>query len=243
MKVVILGGSSSLGLGVGGNSYAVRASKLLDADVEILQLSKSAQTVAEVHRGTVEQIRRFRPDVVILSFGAAEGHVHPSRLLQALLDRFGPRSWRGPAGMEPRPYYSRSPYKRWRQRFVSGSKIAVKRAIIAVTGGYHRLGSDDFDHRLRDLLDDLGPATKVLVGLWGVDDHMFPRSNAVLSHHDALLRRIAHDRDDLVYVQTRDAVRYWDDFLQDHAHLNDHGHDVVAQLISENVTEKAGTGA
>ncbi|GGQ40360.1 SGNH/GDSL hydrolase family protein [Couchioplanes azureus] len=231
IKVVFLGGSSTLGLGVRGRSYAVRYAERLGPDVETLQLSRSAQTVADVTPETLERIRAFRPDVVILSFGAAEGHVHPSRFLQALLDRFAPQSWRGPAGMEPRPYFSRTRTKRARQVLVSGTKVLVKRAIIGLTGGYHRLPSDVFEARLREILDELGPATKVLMGLWRVDARKFPRSNPVLRHNDGLLRSIAAERADVRFVDTADAVRYWDDFLDDRAHLNDAGHDRVAGLI------------
>jgi len=231
IKVAILGGSSSLGLGVHGRSYAVRYAERLGDDVETVQLSRSAQTVAEVTPEMLARIRDFDPDVVILSFGAAEGHVHPSRFLQALLDRFAPKSWRGPAGMEPRPYYSRTRAKRLRQKLVSRSKIAVKRLIIGVSGGYHRLPSEVFEARLRELLDELGPATKVLMGLWRVDDHKFPRSNPVLQHNDGILRAVAAGRDDVRYVPTADAVHYWNDFLDDQAHLNDAGHDKIADLI------------
>ncbi|MFI5494840.1 SGNH/GDSL hydrolase family protein [Actinoplanes sp. NPDC051859] len=231
IKVVFLGGSSTLGLGVQGRSYAVRYAEKLGADVETLQLSKSAQTVADVAPETLAQIRDFRPDVVLLSFGAAEGHVHPSRFLQRILDRFAPQSWRGPAGMEPRPYFSKTRTKRLRQVLMSGTKVQVKRAIIAVSGGYHRLPSDEFDAGLRKILDELGPATKVLIGLWRVDPYKFPRSNPVLRHNDELLQAIAAERDDVRFVNTADAVHYWDDFLADHAHLNEAGHDRVADLI------------
>jgi lysophospholipase L1-like esterase len=199
--------------------------------VDTLQLSRSAQTVAQVDAHTLAAIAGFGPDVVIVSFGAAEGHVHPSRVLQALLDRFAPRGWRGPDGIEPRPYYSRRRARRLAQRILSGGKVLLKRAIIGATGGYHRLPSADFDVALRDLLDRLGPATKILVGLWRVDDRMFPRSNPVLRRNDTILRAVAAERDDVVYVPTADVVRYWGDFLDDHAHLNDAGHDRIAELI------------
>ncbi|WP_432830737.1 hypothetical protein [Dactylosporangium sp. CA-092794] len=247
-RLVILGGSSSLGLGVRGRSYAVRVGELIGVDVEVLQLSRSAQTIADVEPAMVEQIRRFRPDLVILSFGAAEAHVHPSRWLQAVLDRFAPRSWRGPAGMEPRPYFSSRRYRALRQRIVSAAKIRLKRIIVGLTGGFHRLSSEEFDRCLRELLDRLGPVPKVLVGLWSIDDYMFPRSNPVLSRNDTLLQLIARDREDVIFVPTRDAVEYWSHFLLDHAHLNDRGHDVVARLIMTGIEpalthQKADTGA
>ncbi len=230
-RVAILGSSSSYGLGVGGRSFAVRYAERLDPAAEVLQLSRSALTVDEVDPGTLAELRAFHPDVVVLSLGAAEAHVHPSRLLQALLDRFAPASWRGPAGLNPRPYYSRSRLRRMRQLVASRSKVRLKRLIIGATGGFHRMDTDEFAARLRQLLDELGPAPRVLVGLWCVDTYMFPRSNPVLRRHDDLLREIAAERGDTVFVPTADAVRYWDDFLEDRAHLNEQGHARVADLI------------
>ncbi|WP_306204212.1 SGNH/GDSL hydrolase family protein [Actinoplanes sp. RD1] len=232
-RVAILGSSSSLGLGVGGHSYAVRYAERLGPETEVLQLSRSALTVAEVTDEMIRQVRDFRPDVVVLSFGAAEGHVHPSRLLQALLDRYGPAGWRGPAGLNPRPYFSRGRAKRLRQLVMSRSKVALKRLIIRATGGFHRMPSDQFAARLREVLDALGGVPKVLVGLWQVDEVMFPRTNALLRHHDDLLQAIAAERVDVSFVATAGLVRYWDDFLEDRAHLNDAGHDRVAGMLPE----------
>jgi hypothetical protein len=229
IKVAILGASSSAGLGVNGRSYAVRCAERLGA--EVLQFSRTAQTVLEVTPQMLAEVREFAPDLVILSFGAAEAYVHPSRFLQAVLDRFAPRSWRGVAGMEPRPYFSRSRGRRARQRLVSRVKVLLKRRIIRVTGGYHRVPSEVFAERLREILDGLGPAGKVLTGLWQVDAYMFPRSNPVLRRNDDLLREIAAERADTSYVASVEVVRCWEDFLADHAHLNDRGHEKVADLI------------
>lgn len=231
VRVAIVGSSHSAGLGVHGRSFAVRAAELLGA-VQTLQLSRSAQVVDQVGADTIERIAEFRPGVVVLSFGAAEGHVHPSRVLQAVLDRFAPAGWRGPDGVEPRPYFSRRPARRLHQRLVSTAKVLVKRVLIGVTGGFHRLGAADFEAGLRDLLNRLGPVPKVLVGLWPVDERMFPRSNTVLRRHDDILRAVAAERDDAVYVATAGSVRCWEDFLDDHAHLNEAGHERVAALVA-----------
>lgn len=247
-RVAVVGSSHSVGLGVHGRSFAVRAAELLGAG-ETLQLSRSAQVVSEVGADTVDAVAAFAPGLVIVSYGAAEGHVHPSRLLQALLDRFAPASWRGPDGVEPRPYFSRRPARRLAQRLVSRAKVLVKRLLIGLTGGFHRLPAADFEAGLRDLLDRLGPAPKVLVGLWPVDERLFPRSNPVLARNDAILRQVAAERDDVVYVDTADTVRRWDDFLDDHAHLNDAGHERVARLIADlcaarrAFSSRAGAGA
>jgi len=229
MRVAVVGSSHAAGLGVYGRSFAVRAAELLGAR-ETLQLSRSARVVTDGVRD-VAAVAGFAPDLIIVSYGAAEGHVHPSRLLQAVLDRVAPRGWRGPDGLEPRPYHSARPLRGLAQRTASGLKVRLKRVLIAACGGFHRVSTADFEAALRDLLDRLGPAPKVLVGLWPVDDRSFPRSNPVLRANDAVLRAVAAGRTDAVHVPTAGALRYWDDFLDDHAHLNDAGHDRVAALV------------
>lgn len=238
-RLLIVGASSAAGLGVRGRSFAVRFAETLGGHVEVLQLARTTQTVADLGPEALARIREFRPDLVVCCCGAAEAFVHPSRLLQRLLDRFAPRSWRGVAGLEPRARYSRSRLKRLRQLLTTRCKGLLKRAIIAVTGGYHRLPAEVFEARLRELLDVWAGCPTVLIGLWRVDDRLFPRSNAVLDRHDRILRAIAADRDDVRYVATTDAVRRWDDFLADHAHLNDDGHDRIAALIAEALRDPA----
>ncbi|MFI5931767.1 SGNH/GDSL hydrolase family protein [Actinoplanes sp. NPDC051494] len=230
MRLAVLGASSAAGLGVRGRSYAVLVAERLDAD--LLQLARTTQTVNEIGPDALERIHTFGPTLVIVSFGAAEGFVHPSRVLQRILDRCAPRSWRGPAGLEPRPYYSRTPVRRWRQHAMSATKVLLKRLIIPVTGGFQRLPEPAYEKRLRALLADLPAGVpKLLVGLWPVDERSFPRSNRALRRNDEIMRAAADERADTVYVPAADAVRPWTDYLADHAHLNDQGHDRVADLI------------
>jgi lysophospholipase L1-like esterase len=230
MRLAVLGDSHAAGLGVHGRSYAVRIAERLDA--EMLQLARTTQTVDEIGEDELQQLQAFRPALVLVSFGAAEAFVHPSRFLQRILDRCAPKSWRGVAGLEPRPYYSRSLLRRARQKLVSATKVRLKRSIIAVTGGFQRLPAAAFEDHLRALLDEIDPAVpKVLVGLWPVDEHAFPRSNESLRRNDDVMRAIAAGRADCVYVCTRDAVRAGEHYLADRAHLNDEGHDRIADLV------------
>ncbi|GAA2506224.1 SGNH/GDSL hydrolase family protein [Winogradskya humida] len=226
MRLAVLGDSHAAGLGVYGRSYAVRLAERLGAD--LLPLARTTQTVDEIGGDELLRLRAFAPTAVIVAFGASEGFVHPSRVLQRLLDRFAPRSWHG---LEPRPYYSRKRARRWRQRVVSGAKVLVKRALIGVGGGFQRLPSPGFEDHLLALLDSLDPGVpKIMIGLWRVDDRAFPRSNDRLRDNDEILRSIAAGRADVIHVPTWDAVGAGD-FLEDGAHLNDRGHDRVAGLI------------
>ncbi|WP_067508165.1 SGNH/GDSL hydrolase family protein [Actinoplanes sp. TFC3] len=234
MRLAILGDSHAAGLGVHGRSYAVRLAEQLGA--EVLQLARTTQTVDEIGEDELQQLRAFAPTLVLVSFGAAEAFVHPSRMLQRILDRCAPKSWRGVAGLEPRPYFSRTTTRRLRQKLTSATKVVLKRSIIKVTGGFQRLPAGPYEDHLRALLDSLEPAVpKILIGLWAVDEHAFPRSNPGLVANDEVLRKLAAERADCVYVPTRDAVTRWDDYLADRAHLNDRGHDRIAGLLSDAV--------
>lgn len=219
----MLGDSHAAGLGVRGRSYAVLLAER--AGAELLQLARTTQTVDEIGPAQLDLIRDFDPDLVIVSCGAAESFVHPSRLVQRLLDRFAPRGWRGVAGLEPRPYFSGRRVRRLRQRVSSSVKILLKRLIIPVTGGYQRVPVAAFARRLGWLLDSLPAGTPVvLTGLWPVGERGFPRSNAALRAADATLREAAAARPDARYFATYHLVERWGDYLEDRAHLNDTGH-------------------
>jgi hypothetical protein len=239
VKLAVLGDSHAAGLGVRGRSYAIRLAERL-GDAEVLQLARTTQTVAELGPDAVARVREFAPDLVVLAFGAAEAFVHPSRLLQRVLDRCAPKSWQGVAGLEPRPYFSGGLLRRLRQRVVSGGKVLVKRLIIAATGGYHRVPAAVFAARIRELLAAVGPAPVTLVvGLWPVDDRMFPRSNPLIRRNDEILRSAAAEHG-AVYVPV-DGLHRWDDFLADHAHLNDRGHERLAGVLWEHVRRTDGS--
>ncbi|AGL20812.1 GDSL-type esterase/lipase family protein [Actinoplanes sp. N902-109] len=230
MRLAVLGDSHAAGLGVHGRSYAVRLAERTGAD--LLQLARTTQTVDEIGPDELVRLKAFAPTLVLVSFGAAEAFVHPSRVLQRILDRFAPKSWRGVAGLEPRPYFSHTPARRRRQQLVSATKVLIKRVIIALTGGFQRLPAQQFEDHLRALLDELDPAVpKLLIGLWAVDEHAFPRSNPALRRNDEVMRAVAAERADCVYVPTREAVHLGADYLADGAHLNDRGHDRLADLV------------
>lgn len=230
-RVAILGASSAAGLGVRGNSFAVRLAALVSASA-VLQLARSTQTVAEVTEADLDRVRAFAPDLVVLSFGAAEAHLHPGRRLQQLVDRFAPASWRGVAGLEPRPYFSHRITRRLRQRVTSALKVAVKRVGIRLTGGYNRLPTDQFEEHLERLLRRLahGHRTIVVVGLWSVDDAFFPGTNPLLAANDRVIAAVVGRHPGVVLVRPAGLDR-WADFLHDHAHLADSGHDKLAAAV------------
>jgi lysophospholipase L1-like esterase len=239
VKLAILGDSHAAGLGVRGRSYAILLAERLPG-AEVLQLARTTQTVAEIGPDTVARVREFAPDLVVVAFGAAEGFVHPSRFLQRVLDRFAPKSWQGVAGLEPRPYFSGRLWRRLRQRVVSGGKVLVKRTIIAVTGGYRRVPAKEFAERIQELLAALGPDARTLVvGLWQVDERMFPRSNRQLRRNDEILSAAAREHG-AVFVPAA-GLHCWDDFLADHAHLNERGHRHLAELLRAHVRHLDGS--
>ncbi len=178
-------------------------------------------------------VANFHPDFIVMGVGGADSMVHPSRAVERLLGRFGPRSWRGVAGLEPRPYFSARRIRRERQRITSAAKIIVKRLAIGLTGGYQRLSAAEFESCLNALLGDsaIRTARVFLVGLQPIDERRFPRSEAKRVEFDAIVQALVAKHAHAVYVATEPVVSKWDHYLHDRCHLNEVGHKLVAEQL------------
>ncbi len=135
------------------------------------------------------------------------------------------------AGLAPRPYFSTSSRRRaLRQRAVSRAKTVVKRAALRL-GGSTRMPLPEVREHMTHLLehlDGLG-ATTLVVGTFPVDESLFPGTPAAFSALEEMLLEVV---DGVVSARlVVPDVRVWDDYLADHMHWNDAGHDRVADQV------------
>lgn len=112
-------------------------------------------------------------------------------------------------------------------------KTALKRTLIALTGGFTRSNPDEFRRYLDHLftaLEAMGPVI-VSVGLFDMDQHIFPKQHEVslpfrLQRHIVLTK---HPQ--VISAEIDQRLHRWDDFLGDRGHLNASGHATVAEEI------------
>ncbi|KQP65681.1 hypothetical protein ASF47_08005 [Nocardioides sp. Leaf285] len=182
----------------------------------------------------VQEMVDFAPDVVIIGCGIAESIVHPPRRVQDFIERFAPSGWHGVAGLQPRPYFSTSSWRRrTRQRVTSWAKVRVKTATMKF-GARQRMDPAEFRQHFDLLLTSLRPlgACVVVVGAWETDDRLFPGTNDAFRALDVTLAESIAAQGALL-IDPRLCLRIWDDYLEDHMHWNDAGHErVAAQVVS-----------
>jgi hypothetical protein len=231
-RTVLLGGSTSFGLGVRGRPYGVRVADALDA-AELLNLTSSGPLIDE-DVAALDRIAEFRPEPAIISGGVAEQIVHPSPALQRVIEGFAPATWHGVAGLEPRPYFSTSSRRRRvRQRMVSRAKTGVKRTALRM-GGHQRMPLHTVREHLLAVLTGLQSmgASTVFIGAFPVDDHLFPGTAAAFERLTEMFTEVVGGAASTVLVHPD--VHVWDDYLADHLHFNDAGHErVAAQILAE----------
>jgi O-antigen/teichoic acid export membrane protein len=228
-KVMIIGDSWAAGLGV-AESYG----KLVAADLgamEVLDLSAVSKTTGDV-LADADRIRAFAPDLAILYNGGTEGLVLPGPMMQRLIERWGPPSWRGLAGLEPRARYSSDPDKRRQQLRSSAVKKVVKRVALKL-GGRRRVPLEDYRNNLQALLtvlEEVG-CENVFVSMFWIDPSLFPGTPEAMADTQTVLSETLAGRPRTVQVDIHEVLRYWDDFLDDNLHLNEVGHRRVADTL------------
>ena len=236
LRLVVIGGSTAAGLGTRGRSFATLVIEELK-DAHVLDLSLTGRMLDE-HILLADQIREFAPDLTIICAGVSESMVHPGPRAQRAIERYAPASWHGVSGLQARPYYSEKRFKRLRQRAVSEIKVGVKRTVIKLTKGRSRMPAEDLGRNLEALLalfDELHCPTIVL-DLWHTDERLFPGTNRAFQAASAAVIPVVERSNVGSLLDLRDALLYWDDFLDDHLHWNARGHRHVADLVLERMT-------
>jgi lysophospholipase L1-like esterase len=230
-RVLVLGDSIAGGLGARGRPFPRLVAEAL-GEPPMLDLSKSSRLIDE-SLSMAEQIAAFAPTLAIVQHGAAESIVHPGPLANGLIDRFAPPGWHGVEGLQPRPYYCSDARKRRHQRRVSSLKLAIKRLVIASSGGRSRMTPEMFERHLGELIAMLHAhdCDVVVLGMWRWDERLHPRSRAAVDGTDAAIRRVVEADPRVAFVDVEATLRCWEDYLDDRMHWNDEGHVRVAAAI------------
>ena len=230
VRVLLLGGGTAFGLGIRGDSFGRRVYARVPTE-DVLDLTGSGPLIDEMLK-ELSEIERFRPDLAVLGFGMAESLIHPPLWFQSTLERFAPSSWHGVTGLQPRAVYSATPARRYRQRVVATVKRGVKRTAVSM-GSHRRMSAEDFGRHLEHLVSELTRlrCRTVLINVWAVDESLAPRTNASLVQTQEVVDRLVERHPGLVPVSPGDVLNHWGDYLADHLHFSEEGHDKVATAI------------
>lgn len=236
MKIVVIGDSIANGLGVAGHAYGDQLAALLrnrlNREVRLINLASSALQISG-SRLLLPELISHNPDLILLAHGITEAIVRP--LPQAL--RYVPARWRKAGWMDPRPYYSRKPLKRWFQKLESALRWRVKVLLMRIFGGATWKTRTEFEEQMSDfirtILNTTG-ANIILLTHCGIDERYFPWSlNSLESFKETVLSLPAKlgAKDRVGVCDISQACRCWDDFFDDHFHPNASGHAKIAAAL------------
>ncbi|WP_181434607.1 MULTISPECIES: GDSL-type esterase/lipase family protein [unclassified Curtobacterium] len=218
--LLLLGDSIANGLGVRRRTYG----QIVAAELghRLIDLSRTARQVSEslqLTRGLTE-----RPTIALVAHGITESIVRPRPRALALV----PPRWRRTGWMDPRPYFSSHPNKRRIQMVESGVRWRVRNALIHVGGGDQLQSLDSFSDDLQQIVEDLqARGTRVLtLGQPSLDGRYFAGSPAESQRYEGAMQAL-----DAEHVVLRGRLREWGDFLADHFHPNDDGHEAIADIV------------
>lgn len=211
-RILIIGDSRIAGAGATGQTLGKLAAELIGAQA-VLDISGSSKTVADT-LADAEMIRAFAPTAAVMCCGGVESLVDVGPLVARLIP----------------------------QQITSTLKVAIKRAVVRVTGGQRRLPVDELRGSLRALLELLSEIDchAMVVSTWEVDERLFPRTGAAMAETQEVLRDCAAASPGATLVNVWPVLDYWGDFQEDHLHLNEVGHLRVARLVARAIRAEVG---
>jgi hypothetical protein len=230
-RVAVLGCSLASGLGLRDKSVGRLAAKRLEAS-KLLFKAKARQLIDD-SVALLPRVLEFEPDVVVISTGNAEALVHPTKFVEQLLTKYGPKSWQGEVGLDARPYYSADKAKERREKITSVIKVIFKNVTIRLGGGYTRMSLEDYVPLLEELLDTLTAhgCAVVVVGTATPHRWLFPGSAKSLGTFDVAQRRIISTRPGTALVRASEIIDLKSEVQADKAHPNVKGHEHLADFV------------
>jgi len=182
-------------------------------------------------------LRSLAPTRIFILRGALESILRPAAIVERRPRLWLPRSWRGPAALDPRCYFSETWWRRAKQRSVDAAKQAARRRLLRMEPGRPLLSDADFLTAYGALLDRcaaLGAVT-VAIGLPHVSERVFPGSARVFRERSMAIAGLAAQRG-LTFVDwpsQLSAEARPDCFFRDGFHPNARGAAAFAQSLVE----------
>jgi lysophospholipase L1-like esterase len=227
-RIAVLGDSLASGLGVREHSYGRMVAKDLGAEA-VLFKAKARRMVDECTE-QIPRLEKFGPDLVLISTGETEGFVHPTRLIEQVLTKYGPKSWQGDVGLDARPYYSEDRRKRAKELLTSTVKVVFKNLVIRLGGGYSRMSHDQYRTELAQFLDAMEERgwPVVIAGIGYPNALLYPRSRRNLEVIDRIQRELVAGRRLARLLPLDGVIDFRTDTQSDGCHPSVAGHRKIA---------------
>jgi lysophospholipase L1-like esterase len=239
-RVLIIGDSQARGLGCRGKPFATLVADQLSASA-VLNLARSGTTLAGMLATKTDAIRKFAPDIAVISSGGTEGLVVPGAGIQDAIERHAPEQWHGVANFQiPTDYDAPVAKEKAKKRLTAAGKLVVKHALIIASNGKSRHPLAEFADAVSELMNLLHELDchALTLGLPLVDKSLWPRSNASLAQFTAVLAVGGRSTPGSGYLPTIPILRLWDDYLPDRCHLSTEGHQRLADAICADIEQR-----
>jgi len=224
-RLLLFGDSIAMGLGVRQQKYGELIAHRLD--MELVDYSNTGWTVSQ----SLSAFERepVAGTVAVIAHGITEPILRP--VLPKWLPL--PARWRRLGWMDPRPYFSTRKSRRAAEILESEIRWRLKNVLARLFGTHQLASLPTYSKDLRLLKEScegLG-ARVIILGPPDIDDRYFPGSVYEQLRYGRITERIAGAD----FVPVAGVVDRWGDYLADHFHPNDYGHQVIAELILEHI--------
>lgn len=222
VRIGLMGDSIASGLGVRNKRYMDLV--CARGGHELVDYSLTGSTLRQSWQRYLE-----RPDAGLSTMIIAHGITEPIPRPTKHSLRHLPARWQRLGWMDPRPYYSSRLRRRLLERLESAIRWRVKNRLIAKSGYEVLEGLEDYLAVLDEVARTLTArgVNVVLLEPTSIDERYFPGASVKQLEYWAGALQVAGVR----HVRTRPVLREWHDYLADHFHPNDAGHEKLAQLV------------
>lgn len=220
-RLLLFGDSIAMGLGVRRRKYGQIVADELG--YELVDYSHTGWTVSQ-SKSAYEQ-SPASGDIALIAHGVTEPILRPHLPLWLPL----PRRWRRLGWMDPRPYYSTRARRRLFERVESEVRWRTKNFLGFAFGSYQLASVDQYRDDLAALKHacEQNGAIVVIVGAPDIDDRFFPGSVYEQLRYSRAAEEVAQGK----FVAIAGLLDRWSDYLLDHFHPSDQGHESMARLI------------
>lgn len=226
-RVILFGDSIAMGLGVRRHKYGLliaegRHGHLIDYSHTGWTVSQSLASYLESPQGG---------DIAIIAHGITEPILRP--VLPSWVPL--PRRWRRLGWMDPRPYFSTRAHRRALETAESALRWRVKNFLMRAFGSYQLASIDTFARDLERLKTECEArgARVVILGPPDIDERFFPGSVYEQLRYSRVSERIGGAD----YVPVAGVIDRWGDYLADHFHPNDDGHEAIARRVLSHLSD------